>query len=145
MEKKELPLVIGVLADLSGHPEATRPKLKQRGFVDIDKDNFNDVLASIAPRLSMQVRNRIKDEGLLNTELRFRSMEDFTPVNLLMQIPQLRRLFEARMRLSDLLTKLDGNDQLEGLLRRTVASPESLNRIQSERQADQVETITGNA
>lgn len=145
LEKKELPLVIGVLADLSGQPDGSRPKLKQRGFVDIDRDNFNDVMASIAPRLLLQVKNRIKEQGLLNAELRFRSMEDFSPVNLVMQVPQLRKLFEARMRLSDLLAKLDGNDQLEGLLRHTVANPECLKRIQSEQQGDQPERTPGNA
>lgn len=144
IEKKELPLVIGVLADLSGQPDARRPKLKQRGFVDIDKDNFDSVLASIAPRLLLQVKDKVKNEGFLNTELQFRSMEDFSPARLVMQVPQLRRLFEARMRLSDLLAKLDGNDDLDVLLQRTVASPESLKKIQTETQGDQAE-VTPNA
>lgn len=79
IEKKELPLVIGVLADLSGKPDAPLPKLKERGFVEIDRDNFNDVLASIAPRVAFAVENKLaKDGSYLNTELRFRSMDDFS-------------------------------------------------------------------
>src|SRR5579872_4891577 len=84
IEKKELPLVIGVLADLSGKPETPLAKLKERGFVEIDRDNFNDVMASIGPRLAYSVENKLANDGsYVNAELRFRNMEDFTPVNLI--------------------------------------------------------------
>jgi type VI secretion system protein ImpB len=133
IEKKELPLVIGVLADLAGKPDTPLPKLKERGFVEIDRDNFNDVLASIQPRLAFSVENKLsKEGGFINTELRFRSIDDFTPLNLVNQVPALKKLFEARGKLSDLLTKLDGNDELDSVLQRVVNDTESLKQIKSE-------------
>jgi type VI secretion system protein ImpB len=133
IEKKELPLVIGVMADLSGKLEAPLPKLKERGFVEIDRDNFNDVLASIGPRLAFAVENKLANDGsYLNSELRFRSMEDFSPVNIVAQVPALKKLFDARNRLSDLLAKLDGNDELDGALQQIVGDPDSLKKIKSE-------------
>jgi type VI secretion system protein ImpB len=133
IEKKELPLVIGVLSDLSGKPEAPLPKLKERGFVEIDRDNFNDVMASIAPRLAFSVENKLtKDGGMINTELRFREMEDFTPLNLVKQVPALKKLLDARGKLNDLLAKLDGNDDLDGALQTIVNDSEALKKIKSE-------------
>src|SRR5579872_409733 len=133
IEKKELPLVIGVLADLSGKPETPLPKLKERGFVEIDRDNFNDVLASIAPRVAFAVENKLANDGsYINAEMRFRTMEDFTPVSIVAQVPALKKLFDARNRLSDLLAKLDGNDELDGALQQIVNDTESLKKIKSE-------------
>lgn len=132
IEKKELPLVVGIMADLSGKPEAPLPKLGERRFVTIDRDNFNTVMASINPRVALQVENRVADDGSkLNVELRFSKFEDFEPVNIVKQITPLRRLFEARQRLRDLLTKLDGNDELDHLLQEVVASTEGLKEIKA--------------
>ena len=125
-EVKELPLLVGILADLSGKPEHALAKVKDRKFVEIDRDNFNDVLAAAAPRLAFQVDNKLADDGSkLNVLLNFRETEDFEPVPVLKQIPALARLFEARQKLSDLLAKLDGNDELGGLLNEVVSNTES--------------------
>ncbi|EPF1349574.1 type VI secretion system contractile sheath small subunit, partial [Pseudomonas aeruginosa] len=127
IEKKELPLVVGILADLSGKPDTPPAKLVERRFVDIDRDNFNEILSSISPRATLQVDNTISgDDSKLNVELRFNHIEDFDPVNLVKQVVPLRRLFEARQRLRDLLTKLDGNDDLDQLLQDVVANTEGL-------------------
>lgn len=132
IEKKELPLVVGILADLAGKPENAPPKLSERRFVDIDRDNFNDVLGAIAPRLAVQVDNAIAGDGSkLNIELKFANFDDFDPANIVKQVTPLRRLFEARQRLRDLLTKLDGNDQLDQLLQEVVANTEGLQEIKS--------------
>lgn len=134
IEKKELPLVVGILADLSGKPDAPLPKVIERRFVEIDRDNFNEVLASIAPRAAVQVDNTISgDDSKLNVELRFNHIDDFDPVNIVGQVTPLRRLFEARQRLRDLLTKLDGNDDLDKLLQDVVANTEGLQEIKSAR------------
>lgn len=124
IEKRELPLVVGILADLSGKAEEPLPKLGERRFVEIDRDNFDDVLASTAPRLAFRVPNRLRPEAeeMLNVELKFRRTDDFGPVEVLQQVVPLRRLYEARQRLRDLLTKLDGNDELDALLQSVVAS-----------------------
>ncbi len=134
IEKKELPLVVGILADLSGKPDTPPAKLVERRFVDIDRDNFNEILSSISPRATLQVDNTISgDDSKLNVELRFNSIEDFDPVNLVKQVVPLRRLFEARQRLRDLLTKLDGNDDLDQLLQDVVANTEGLQEIKAAR------------
>ncbi|EPK1416653.1 type VI secretion system contractile sheath small subunit [Pseudomonas aeruginosa] len=134
IEKKELPLVVGILADLSGKPDTPPAKLVERRFVDIDRDNFNEILSSISPRATLQVDNTISgNDSKLNVELRFNHIEDFDPVNLVKQVVPLRRLFEARQRLRDLLTKLDGNDDLDQLLQDVVANTEGLQEIKAAR------------
>jgi type VI secretion system protein ImpB len=68
VEKKELPLVVGLLADLSGQPLLAPPKLKARRLVDIDRDNFNEVMQKIAPRLDLSVPDTMKGEGAAGSE-----------------------------------------------------------------------------
>jgi type VI secretion system protein ImpB len=102
------------------------PKVKDRKFVEIDKDNFNDVLASIAPRVAFRVDNKLSDDdSKLSVELQFKNIDDFNPAEVVKQIEPLRKLFEARQRLMDLLAKLDGNDKLDALLREIADNPES--------------------
>lgn len=133
IQKKELPLVVGIMGDLSGNPAEPLPKMKDRKFVEIDRDNFNDVLASLNPRLTFRVDNTlVDDDSQLNVELYFKHMDDFDPVNVLKQVEPLRQLFEARQRLSDLLTKLDGNDALDTLLQDIAGNPDGLQEIKTE-------------
>jgi type VI secretion system protein ImpB len=137
MQKRELPLVVGIMADLSGKPIEALPQLKTRGFVSIDRDNFNDVMTSVSPRLAFQVENKItNDESKLNVELNFRTMDDFEPVAVIQQVSPLRKLYEARQRLSDLLTKLDGNDELDRLLQEIVSNTEGLSELKALGAAD---------
>jgi len=132
-QKKELPFVVGIMADLSGKPDQPLAKLKDRKFVEIDRDNFNDVLASIGPRLAYRVDNKLTNDGSkLSVELRFSNMDDFTPANVVKQIEPLRKLMEARTRLTDLLGKLDGNDKLDELLQDVVANTDGLKEIKSQ-------------
>jgi len=117
IEMKELPFVIGVLGDFSGKPTDPLPRVRDRKFVEIDRDNFDGVLAGMKPRLQMGVENKLNDNGgKLAVELNFRSMEDFEPDQVVQQVEPLRRLVEARRNLSDLLAKMDGNDKLGELL-----------------------------
>jgi len=127
IEKKELPFIVGILADLSGKPAEALPPVKDRKFVEIDRDNFNDVLAAIGPRLAFRVANKlVKDsKDQLNIELTFKNMDDFGPVEIINQIPALKKLYDGRQRLRDLLTKLDGNDNLDALLKDVISSTES--------------------
>jgi len=132
IEKRELPLVVGVLADLAGKPVEAPAMLKSRGFVEIDRDNFNDVMTSIGPRIAFQVNNTIAgDDSKLNVELNFKNMDDFEPVSVIGQITPLARLFAARQRLTDLLTKLDGNDELDRLLQEIVQNTEGLTELKA--------------
>lgn len=133
IQVKELPFVMGVLADLSGKPIEALPKMKDRKFVEIDRDNFNKVLNAIKPRLAFQVDNTLQDDNSkINVELKFSHMNDFEPEQVVRQIEPLRKLLEARDRLSDLVTKMDGNDTLEQLLQDVVNNTESLKKLSSE-------------
>ena len=116
VEKKELPFVMGVLADLAGHPSEAPTKLKDRRFVEIDRDNFNQIMEKISPRLDLSVDDRLKGEGQIKVELNFKQFSDFHPEAIVEQVPRLAKLLEARTQLRDLLSKLDGNDELNELL-----------------------------
>lgn len=132
IQKKELPLVMGILADLSGKPEEALPKLKDRKFVEIDRDNFNDILKSISPRATMQVDNKLsKDGGKTNIELKFRHMDDFSPLNIVKQVEALRKLFESRQKLNDLLAKLDGNDTLDHMLQTVTGNADEMKQLKA--------------
>ena len=145
IEKKQLPFIVGILADLSGQPSEPLPKVKDRKFVEIDRDNFDDVLEAAAPRLAIRVPNKLQPDAneMLNVELKFKSIDDFGPVAVVQQIEPLRKLFEARNRLRDLLTKLDGNDELDAILREVVASTEEQAKLRSE--LDAAEASGGSA
>lgn len=117
IEAKELPFVVGVLGDFSGKPDEALPKVKERKFIEIDRDNFDKVLAAQKPRIAYSVENKLTgDGGRMNVELRFNQLDDFEPDRVVRQVEPLRKLVDARRRLSDLLSKMDGNDKLEGLL-----------------------------
>lgn len=133
IEMRELPFVVGILSDLAGKPESAPPPIKDRKLVEIDRDNFNEVLASIGPRLAFQVPNRLADDdSKLNVELKFRHIDEFEPQNLVQKVEPLKKLFEARQRLNDLIAKLDGNDNLDGLLQEIAADSGDLKKIQKE-------------
>lgn len=130
-ESKELPFVVGIMADLSGQPENPLPKLKDRKFVEIDRDNFNSVLASLKPHLKFTVPNKLTGEGNLAVDLNFSHMDDFSPISLLKQVEPLRKLFEARQRLNDLIGKLDGNDELDALLHEVLQNTEGMQELKT--------------
>jgi type VI secretion system protein ImpB len=128
--KKELPFVVGIMADLAGQQAEPLPMLRERKFVEIDRDNFNDVLKAIKPRLALRVPNKlVNDDSSLNVELTFESIDEFSPVKVLKQVEPMRKLFEARQKLADLLTKLDGNDALDAALQDIVHNTESMKAI----------------
>lgn len=142
IQMKELPFVMGVLADLSGKPEEALPKVKDRKFVEIDRDNFNAVLASAKPRLAFRVDNTLADDDSnLNVELKFEHIDDFDPDRVIQQVEPLRRLFEARQKLQDLLAKLDGNDDLDALLLEVAANTESLETLK--KQTEEAQAANG--
>lgn len=117
LEKVEIPFVVGVLADLSGMPKDPLKPLKERQAVMIDRDNFNTVLSKATPRLAMSVPNKLGDDSTnVAVELNFKSIDDFDPGNVAAQVPALKKLLEMRNELTQLLSKMEGNDKLESLL-----------------------------
>ncbi|CAN5800920.1 type VI secretion system contractile sheath small subunit [soil metagenome] len=123
IELKELPFVIGVLGDFAGKPEDPLAPLKDRKFVEIDPDNFNQVLAGMKPRVAFNVDNKLQDDGSkMGIDLKFSNLEDFEPDNIVNQVEPLRKLVEARQKLSDLRSKMDGNDKLESILQDIISN-----------------------
>lgn len=133
IEKKELPFVVGVVADLAGQSEKELPKLKERNFVNIDRDNIDDVMKGIAPRVAFKVQNKLDESlgGSIAVDLSFNSMDDFSPEAVVSQVEPLRKLLEARSKLADLRNKLAGNDKLEELLADVLSNTEALQTLSS--------------
>lgn len=133
--KKELPFVLGVMADLSGHPDPDNPPkpLVDRDFVEINRDSFDRVMGGIKPRLEFTVPNELqKDGSKLGMTLQFNSIEDFEPENVVKKIEPLRKLLEVRRRLTDLKAKVVSNSRLDGLLQEIIHDTEKLKRLGSE-------------
>lgn len=129
MVKTELPFVVGVLADLSGQPKDKLPALKQRKVVSVDRDNFNSVLEKATPRVAMKVDNKISGDGKLGVELNFKHIDDFEPARVAEQVGPLRELLEMRQRLTQLMSKMEGNDKLEELLGQVLNSTEAAKKL----------------
>jgi type VI secretion system protein ImpB len=133
IELKELPFVVGVLADLSGKPDEPLPRLRDRKFVDIDRDNFNDVMKGAKPRVAFKVDNKLtNDDSKMAVELRFNNLDDFEPEQVVNQVEPLKKLLEVRKQLSDLLAKTDGNDRLNERLQEIISNTELLQQIGQE-------------
>lgn len=133
IQLKELPFVVGVLADLSGKPDEPLPAVKDRKFVDIDRDNFDAVLKGMKPRIAYRVDNKLgDDDSKLGVELRFNSIQDFEPEQVVNQVEPLRKLAEARKKLSDLMAKMDGNDRLVELMDEVIKSTDALQKLNKE-------------
>lgn len=126
-EVKELPFVVGVMGDFSGDPTQPLRPLRDRKFTQIDRDNFNEVMASMNPGLSFRVENTLKGDGTeFQVNLAFNSIEDFEPASVAQQIEPLRKLLETRNELRDLLTKVDRSEDLESILDRVLQNSEEL-------------------
>jgi type VI secretion system protein ImpB len=114
---KELPFVIGVMGDFSGDPRKALPSFGDRGFITIDRDNFDTVMARMNPGLTLRVDNKLSDDdSLIGVDLAFNKLEDFEPANVAAQVPQLKALMETRAKLRDLMSKADRSETLETLL-----------------------------
>ncbi|MCC7011418.1 MAG: type VI secretion system contractile sheath small subunit [Planctomycetes bacterium] len=136
--KKELPFVVGVMGDFSGNPTTALKPLKDRKFVQIDRDNFNEVMAKIAPELNMKVQNTLsKDGGEMAVTLKFNSMDDFDPARIVEQVEPLKKLLETRNKLNDLLSKADRSEKLETILEDVLKNSEQLDKLKGELGLDQ--------
>lgn len=130
MVEKELPFVVGVLGDFSGDPSDDVKPLKDRKFIQIDRDNFNEILARMKPQLRLRVANELAGDGSeMAVELKFTSLEDMEPGQIVQQVPALRQLLETRNQLRDLLTKADRSTQLEDLLEQILQDDTQLRKL----------------
>jgi len=139
IEQKELPFAMGVLGDFSGNPANAQPKLKDKKFVSVDLDNFDEVMSAMTPRAVYRVPNKLSDKGgEFAVELNFNSINDFRPEAVVQQVAPLRKLLEARTKLADLRNKLAGNEVLEDILNDVLRSTEKLEMLGKERTEEEV-------
>lgn len=135
IELKELPFVMGVLGDFTGQATEPLTKLKDRKFVDVNPDNFDDVLKSMRPHLAFKVENKLSDDpepGKLGVDLTFESLDDFAPDRVARQIKPLREMLDLRTKFADLRGSLQGNDKLEDILQATLSDEEKMKRLKAE-------------
>ena len=135
IEKKELPFLMGVMGDFTGQPTEPLPRLKERKFVEVTPDNFDDVLASMKPHLAFTVENKLSEDAdapKLGVDLNFRSLDDFSPDAVAKQVPALAKLLELRTQLSDLRGSLQTNEKLDEVLQATLGDADKLSKLRSE-------------
>lgn len=115
--KKELPFVVGIIGNFSGDNQNLSP-LKDREFLEINKDNFNNIMQKIAPEINISINNVI-DKNIpkkMNVNLKFNSLEDFHPSKVAYQIPILKKLLDARQVLLETLSKVESSENFESSL-----------------------------
>jgi type VI secretion system protein ImpB len=134
IETKELPFLMGVLADLSGNPKEALPRLKDRKFVEITPDNFDAVLKSMTPRVQFTVANKLQPEsgGKIGVDITFESLDDFNPEAVARRVGPLKELLDLRTKLADLRGSLQGNDKLEEILQNTLNDPNARKQLETE-------------
>ena len=134
IEIKELPFVMGVMGDFTGMPTEPLAKLKERKFVEVNPDNFDQVLENMKPHLAFAVENKLSEDPeapKLKVDLNFKSLDDFSPEAVARQVGPLRQLLELRDRLSDLRGSMQGNDKLEEMLRESVSDKDKLEKLRA--------------
>lgn len=139
-QKVELPFVMGVLSDLSGKSLVEKKEVSKRDFVEFDMDNFDERMEAIAPRAAFAVDNTLTGDGKLSVDLTFKSINDFSPAEVVKQVPALAQMLEARQKLQDLLVYMDGKDGAQQLLEQVLKDPALLSALSS---ADQGKAPAG--
>jgi type VI secretion system protein ImpB len=125
---------MGVLADLSGNPKEALPRLKDRKFVEVNPDNFDDVLKSMSPRVQFTVENKLQpDSGKkIGIDVTFESLDDFNPEAVARKVGPLKELLDLRTKLADLRGSLQGNDKLDEILQNTLNDASAMKKLESE-------------
>ncbi len=137
---RELPFVVGVMGDFSGDPTAPLRPMADRKFIQIDRDNFNDVMARMNPGLNLKVDNTLNDDGSqMAVNLKFNSIDDFDPARVADQVPALKALMETRAKLRDLMSKVDRSTELEGLLEQVLQNENELKSLSGQLGLDKKE------
>jgi len=137
---RELPFVVGILGDFSGDPTEPLRPLSERKFIQIDRDNFNEVMARMTPGLNIRVDNKLADDGSqMAVALKFNSIEDFEPGRVAEQVPALKALLETRNKLRDLMSKVDRSEQLENLLEQILKNEGELKSLSGQLGLDKQE------
>lgn len=135
IERRELPLIVGIFSDLSGEPEQPLPPVKDRKMVDIDRDNFDDVMESVLPRVKISAIENVLPSakaGTLSGAVVFRKLDDFLPLRVVLQVPEMKGLYEARTRIRALQAKAETSVFLANLLNQLVLSGDEGDKLRKE-------------
>lgn len=137
IETKEIPFVVGVLGEFSGDSVLEQPRLKDKKFVEVDLDTFDEVMAGLAPRATFRVSNNLSDKGgEFAVDLAFNRIDDFRPEAVAAQIEPLKQLVQARDRLADLRNKISANEKLEDLLDDVLKNTEQVRKMAEQNLSD---------
>ena len=137
---RELPFVVGIMGDFSGDPTQPLRPLNERKFIQIDRDNFDEVMARMTPGLNLRVENKLAEDGSeMAVALKFNSIEDFEPARIAEQVPALKALVETRNKLRDLMSKIDRSEELEGLLEQILTNENELKSLSGQLGLDKKE------
>ena len=128
-KKVQLPFIMGVLSDLSGKPTDPLPPVAERGFLEIDVDNFDSRMKAMKPRVAFQVPNTLTGEGNIAVDITFDSMDDFSPAAVAAKVDGLKQMLEARQQLANLLTYMDGKTGAEELIAKVIKDPALLESL----------------
>ena len=137
---RELPFVVGIMGDFSGDPTQPLRPLNERKFIQIDRDNFNEVMTRMTPGLNLRVENKLAEDGSeMAVALKFNAIEDFEPARVAEQVPALKALIETRNKLRDLMSKVDRSEELEGLLEQILTNESELKSLSGQLGLDKKE------
>ncbi|MEP1202136.1 MULTISPECIES: type VI secretion system contractile sheath small subunit [unclassified Tateyamaria] len=128
-KKVQLPFVMGVMSDLAGKSEVPQPGIADRKFLEIDVDNFDERMKSMAPRAAFTVPNTLSGEGNMAVDMTFESMDDFSPAAIAAKVEPLAELLDARTQLSNLMTYMDGKSGAEDLIAKITQDPALLKTL----------------
>jgi len=128
-KKVQLPFVMGVMSDLAGKSEVEQPAVADRKFLEIDVDNFDERMKSMAPRAAFTVPNTLTGEGNMAVDITFESMDDFSPAAIAAKVEPLKELLDARTQLSNLMTYMDGKTGAEDLIAKIIQDPSLLKTL----------------
>jgi type VI secretion system protein ImpB len=144
MIEKELPFVVGVLGDFSGDPTEPLRPFGERKFVQIDRDNFDEVMRRMTPGLNLSVENTLSGDGTdMMVNLKFEKLDDFEPAAVVEQVPALKSLLDSRNRLRDLMAKADRSEELELLLENILQNKGDLKALMDELETKNGQTPAG--
>lgn len=133
LEKVELPFIVGVMGDFTGDPTGDLKPLKERKFTQVDIHTFDDVMKKQNAGLNLRVNNTMLDDGSeMAVQLKFESMDDFSPAQVANQIEPLRKLLDTRQQLTELINKIDRSSDLESLLEKVLQDSDALKTLSDE-------------
>jgi type VI secretion system protein ImpB len=131
-EEVELPMRFLVMGDFTGREEET--PIEEREPINVDKDNFNEVLAAQDVGVDVNVPNKLSDEESdeLGVSLKFKHINDFAPDSITQQVPELKALTELRDALSALKGPLGNLPKFRKRLEAILDDPEAQKRLLKE-------------